>query len=98
MKNSPTKLLFLILYLKIETINLKRKKKNFNKRSPESVRNTINSGLKSNLILRNLLLKGSISQETRLVLVKNAIYFNGLWKLPFKERVNKQGKKHFFVI
>jgi len=52
---------------------------------PEEARGTINAWVEEQTFkkIKELLLKGDVTEGTRFVLT-NAIYFKGLWKLPFK--------------
>ncbi|WP_058452925.1 serpin family protein [Legionella maceachernii] len=57
------------------------------KNLPEKARNTINNWVekKTNNYIQHLIPQGVISEDTKLILV-NAIYFNGLWALPFQPK------------
>ncbi|ARG97284.1 serpin family protein [Legionella micdadei] len=57
------------------------------KNLPEKARTTINNWVekKTNGYIQQLIPQGAISKDTKLVLV-NAIYFNGLWMLPFQRK------------
>jgi len=58
----------------------------------EAARSTINDWVKSQTRdkIPELLPKGSISDDTRLVLT-NAVYFKGQWSVPFEEEKTKPG-------
>jgi len=58
---------------------------------PENARRIINAWVEQQTRekIKELLRKGDVSQATRLVLT-NAIYFKGLWELPFKKAETKE--------
>jgi serpin B len=60
--------------------------------SPEEARQRINDWVaeRTNDRIEDLLLQGSISSTTRLVLT-NAVYFVGMWKFPFEEEQTEPG-------
>jgi serine protease inhibitor len=61
----------------------------------EEARKTINSWVekKTNNKIKDLLKKGSVPKDTRLILT-NAIYFKGTWKYQFKKKDTKKEKFH----
>jgi serpin B len=61
----------------------------------EEARKTINSWVekKTNNKIKDLLKKGSVPKDTRLILT-NAIYFKGIWKYQFKKKDTKKENFH----
>jgi serine protease inhibitor len=60
--------------------------------APEKAREKMNTWVKNNTFgyIQDLIPKGEISTHTKLVLT-NALYFKGLWQLPFKKDETKVG-------
>lgn len=87
---------FLPAYLTLNNKYYKAKASNLDfKLKPEQSRLIINKWVegKTNKKIKNLIPKGLIDENTRLVLT-NAIYFKGDWKYTFKK---KQTKKMLFI-
>lgn len=61
-------------------------------KDPEVARQSINNWVEQNTqnYIKDLLPMNSLTKDTRLVLV-NAIYFKGLWQVPFENTMTKQG-------